>query len=54
VEKVEEEVAVDETGVAAKDIELVMSQTSATRAQAVAALKKTDGDIVNAIMELTM
>jgi len=45
---------VDETGIQAKDIELVISQTSASRSQAVAALKKTGGDIVNAIMELTM
>ena len=44
------EAPVDETGVQAKDIELVMSQTSASRSQAVAALKKTGGDIVNAIM----
>ena len=45
---------VDETGVEAKDIELVISQASCTRAAAVAALKKNDNDIVNAIMELTM
>ncbi|KAL6079672.1 Nascent polypeptide associated complex alpha [Balamuthia mandrillaris] len=45
---------VDETGIEEKDIELVMSQTTATRAQAVKALKKTEGDIVNAIMELSM
>ena len=44
---------VDETGVDAKDIELVISQASCTRAQAVKALKNNDGDIVNAIMELT-
>jgi nascent polypeptide-associated complex subunit alpha len=44
----------DEDGVSATDIELVMSQTSVTRAQAVAALKKNKGDIVNSIMELTM
>jgi nascent polypeptide-associated complex subunit alpha len=43
-----------EEGVSATDIELVMSQTSVTRAQAVAALKKNKGDIVNSIMELTM
>ena len=36
----------------AKDIDLVMAQVNCTRAQAVAALKKNDGDIVNAIMEL--
>merc|ERR1711862_701158 len=45
---------VDETGVEPKDIELVMTQTEASRAQAVRALKKANGDIVNAIMELTM
>ena len=44
----------DEAGVQATDIELVMSQTNTTRAQAVAALKKNKGDIVNAIMELTV
>jgi len=54
LEPVEAPEAVDETGVEEKDIELVMSQTSATRSQAVAALKKTGGDIVNAIMELTL
>jgi NACalpha-BTF3-like transcription factor len=31
-----------------------MSQASVSRAKAVTALKKTNGDIVNAIMELTM
>jgi len=46
--------AVDETGVEAKDIELVMAQSQCTRAAAVKALKKSSGDIVNAIMELTM
>eukprot|EP01110_Echinostelium_bisporum_P003231 TRINITY_DN17897_c0_g1_i1.p1 TRINITY_DN17897_c0_g1~~TRINITY_DN17897_c0_g1_i1.p1 ORF type:complete len:203 (+),score=103.11 TRINITY_DN17897_c0_g1_i1:28-609(+) len=45
---------VDETGVEAKDIELVMTQTKATRAEAVKALKNHKGDIVNAIMDLTM
>ena len=40
----------DEDGVSATDIDLVMSQTSVTRAQAVAALKKNKGDIVNSIM----
>eukprot|EP00566_Odontella_aurita_P023322 CAMPEP_0113540866 /NCGR_PEP_ID=MMETSP0015_2-20120614/8713_1 /TAXON_ID=2838 /ORGANISM="Odontella" /LENGTH=204 /DNA_ID=CAMNT_0000440707 /DNA_START=96 /DNA_END=710 /DNA_ORIENTATION=- /assembly_acc=CAM_ASM_000160 len=47
------EEAVDETGVEAKDIELVMSQASCSRAKAVAALKENDGDLVNAIMSLT-
>ncbi len=45
---------VDETGVEAKDIELVMSQAGVTRAKAVKALKANENDIVNAIMELTM
>lgn len=43
----------DETGLDAKDIELVMTQANVDRSRAVAALKKNDGDIVNAIMELT-
>lgn len=37
-----------------KDIELVMSQASVSRNKAIRALKKTDNDLVNAIMELTM
>ena len=45
--------AVDESGVEAKDIELVMSQASCSRAKAVTALKENDGDLVNAIMSLT-
>ena len=44
----------DESGLEPKDIELVMSQASCSRSKAVAALKANDGDIVNAIMELTM
>ena len=42
--------AVDETGVEAKDIELVMSQANVSRKRAVNALKNNDNDIVNAIM----
>jgi len=45
--------AVDETGVEEKDIELVMTQATVSRARAVKALKAADGDIVSAIMELT-
>eukprot|EP01085_Mycamoeba_gemmipara_P004665 Mycagemm_TRINITY_DN6066_c0_g1::TRINITY_DN6066_c0_g1_i1::g.4665::m.4665 type:complete len:212 gc:universal TRINITY_DN6066_c0_g1_i1:67-702(+) len=45
---------VDETGVESKDIELVMSQTQATRARAVKALKNHNNDIVEAIIELTV
>ncbi|EES15306.1 hypothetical protein BDA96_07G204900 [Sorghum bicolor] len=44
---------VDETGVEAKDIELVMTQATVSRAKAVKALKASNGDIVTAIMELT-
>eukprot|EP00088_Acartia_fossae_P043940 TRINITY_DN4651_c0_g2_i2.p1 TRINITY_DN4651_c0_g2~~TRINITY_DN4651_c0_g2_i2.p1 ORF type:complete len:212 (+),score=118.12 TRINITY_DN4651_c0_g2_i2:47-682(+) len=50
----EEDEEVDETGVEAKDIELVMSQANVSRGKAVKALKNNDNDIVNAIMELTM
>ncbi|KAG0041958.1 hypothetical protein BGZ83_001073 [Gryganskiella cystojenkinii] len=50
----EEEEEVDETGVEASDIELVVNQANVSRAKAVAALKKNDNDVVNAIMELTM
>jgi len=45
---------VDETGLEAKDISLVMNQADCSRAAAVKALKKSGGDIVNAIIELTM
>merc|ERR1719163_572773 len=45
---------VDETGVEARDIELVMQQATVSRAKAVKALKENDGDIVNAIMDLSM
>ena len=44
---------VDESGVEAKDVELVMSQAGVSRSKAVKALKIND-DIVNAIMELSM
>ena len=37
-----------------RDIELVMQQASVSRAKAVKALKDNDGDIVNAIMDLSM
>lgn len=50
----EEDDEIDETGVEAKDIELVMSQANVSRTKAVKALKNNDNDIVNAIMELTM
>ena len=52
-EVAEEEEEVDESGVEAKDIELVMTQAGVSRSKAVKALKANDGDIVGAIMELT-
>merc|ERR1712020_239090 len=50
----EDDEEVDESGVEAKDIELVMSQANVSRSKAVKALKNNTNDIVNAIMELTM
>ncbi|CAH2064643.1 unnamed protein product [Thlaspi arvense] len=49
----DDEEEVDETGVEARDIDLVMTQAGVTRSKAVKALKGHDGDIVSAIMELT-
>eukprot|EP00544_Gedaniella_sp_CCMP2646_P007049 CAMPEP_0202481200 /NCGR_PEP_ID=MMETSP1361-20130828/880_1 /ASSEMBLY_ACC=CAM_ASM_000849 /TAXON_ID=210615 /ORGANISM="Staurosira complex sp., Strain CCMP2646" /LENGTH=206 /DNA_ID=CAMNT_0049108697 /DNA_START=42 /DNA_END=662 /DNA_ORIENTATION=+ len=49
----EDEEELDETGVEAKDIELVMSQAGCSRAKAVKALKENDNDLVNSIMSLT-
>jgi len=54
VDEDSDEDEVDESGVEAKDIELVMAQASVSRAKAVKALKNNANDIVNAIMELTM
>jgi nascent polypeptide-associated complex subunit alpha len=51
---VEEEGAVDESGIDPKDIDLVVDQAHCSRAQAVAALKNNNNDLVNAIMELTI
>jgi len=42
--------ALDETGVEAKDIELVMAQVNCSRTRAVRALKDSGGDLINAIM----
>lgn len=52
-EEAEEEEEIDESGVEARDIDLVMTQAGVSRAKAVKALKGCDGDIVSAIMELT-
>ncbi|TRM61859.1 NAC domain-containing protein [Schizophyllum amplum] len=46
----EEEGEVDETGVEAKDIELVVQQVGCSRAKAVRVLKESNGDLINAIM----
>lgn len=54
LETAEEEGDVDETGIEAKDIELVMTQANVSRAKAVTALRANPGDIVSAIMDLTM
>lgn len=45
---------VDTTGIEEKDIELVMSQANVSRNKAVKALRNSNNDIVNAIMDLTM
>ncbi|KAK4695023.1 nascent polypeptide-associated complex subunit alpha, partial [Lecanoromycetidae sp. Uapishka_2] len=45
---------VDETGLEAKDIELVMAQASVSKKKAVKALKENDNDIVNSIMALSI
>ncbi|EZF47429.1 nascent polypeptide-associated complex subunit alpha [Trichophyton rubrum MR1459] len=45
---------VDDTGLEAKDIELVMAQANVSRKKAVKALKENDNDIVNSIMALSI
>ena len=51
-DEVDEE-GLDESGVDPKDIALVVDQAHCTRAQAIAALRNNNNDLVNAIMELT-
>jgi nascent polypeptide-associated complex subunit alpha len=53
--KIEEvnDATVDESGLSAKDIDLVLTQAGCSRPKAVQALKDNDGDLVNAIMSLT-
>jgi len=48
-----EEGEIDESGLEPKDIDLVMSQVGCSRRKAVIALKQADGDIVEAIMQLS-
>merc|ERR1739848_647802 len=50
----DEDEEIDEEGVEANDIDLVMSQANVSRSKAVKALKNNSNDVVNAIMELTM
>jgi len=54
IQEESEDEEIDDSGVEAKDIELVMSQAGVTRTKAIKALKNNNNDIVNAIMELTM
>ncbi|WFD19725.1 GAL4 enhancer protein [Malassezia caprae] len=44
---------IDESGVDAKDIDLVMEQVSCSRRKAVKALKENNGDLINAIMSVS-
>ena len=50
----EDDEEVDETGLEAKDIELVMAQASVSRKKAVKALQDSGHDLVNAIMSLSL
>merc|ERR1711981_1473321 len=59
IEEEEEEDEVDDAevdcdGLEEKDIDLVIQQANCSKAKAVKALRNNNGDIVNAIMELTM
>lgn len=45
---------VDESGLEAKDIDLVMAQANVSRKKAVKALRENDNDIVNSIMALSI
>ncbi len=49
-----DDAVVSEEGVDLKDVDLVMDQAHCTKAQAIAALKNNNNDLVNAIMELTI
>jgi len=50
----EDDADVDTSGIEDKDIDLVIQQATCSRQKAIKALKNNKGDIVNAIMELTM
>ncbi|KAN0062961.1 GAL4 enhancer protein [Thecaphora frezii] len=49
-EEEDDDSPIDETGVDAKDIDLVMQQVSCSRRKAIKALKESNGDLINAIM----
>ncbi|CAF1047516.1 unnamed protein product [Adineta ricciae] len=51
-EESDEDEQVDSQGIEENDIQLVMSQSKASRSKAIKALRKCNNDIVNAIMEL--
>ena len=53
-EEEDDDEEVDDSGLEAKDIELVMTQASVSRNKAVKALKENDNDIVNSIMALSI
>jgi len=53
IEELFDEEKTDEAGLESKDIDLVVSQAGVSRSLAVKALRSQNGDIVNAIMELT-
>ena len=48
-----DESQIDDSGLDQKDIDLIMSQVNCTRGKAVAALRAANGDIVEAIMQLS-
>lgn len=53
-EEEDDDEEVDDSGLEAKDIELVMTQASVSRKKAVKALKENGNDIVNSIMALSI
>jgi len=53
-EEEEDDTEVDASGLEEKDIDLVIQQANCSKGKAIKALRSNNGDIVNAIMELTM
>jgi nascent polypeptide-associated complex subunit alpha len=51
--KADSDEKVDETGITAQHIDLVMDHTSCTRAEAVRALREKNDDMIQAVMSLT-